>query len=672
MNKKEYRFRGVSHEGNCDFVFCCGSEEVAQFWLDFLAESRELRSCSTTVINTFLSLAVADVPSFLLETSGRVFLLEKRTLHDWLFYWKHLGHPFPEYFCRRIMHLVIATIRYCIDKNPSFCNLPPILVDIIRGKEFATFIMKEWDGYGVVAVTRTTGTRGVRTLIREFHFRNPALGHLYMEYYQSGFASVRSSEFNRFSDEFEDSFEEMAQDIKSFADLSEATLFRQVNYFRKKYLMEPKVERQALRHVVGFYRYVVDTEEGCHIFDNGNFSPNLLKTMTVIQYLADGWETISYRSIGESETRTRLIVVFKGVRNLGTRFVNGDTIAVNLSVVESDFYRNLIWRYIRMKTNVILNPSNISQLADALHIIESMKRRRGDDYRLIRNSDTKQLYAVTLGRDISDQTVIGTFNLLRNFFEWAVMQNYLKAEADVTLNILHYRAEGVYPTMPKVAIPREDVQRILDRFKMEAGHSHRGLLIYTIVTMLATTQFRPSQICIIRPRDIQLFKDRGFCVINGVTKTSCGDMTRCITSPDTYDLLVNVIANTAEIRETCYNPVYRDLLFIYRGSNGWKRLTEHDVKEEIARVCDALDLPRYTTKPFRKMYATVLDEYDRLLGYHGELAAQMMNHRDKRTTREHYIDRSFQEFQRVENAAAISTDDMMRMEYEQLCKEGKI
>lgn len=670
--KKEYCYQGASHDGKGGFIFFCKDEEVAQFWLSFLNESPELSNFPTSIINTFIALAIADKPTLLLETSGRAFLLESTSLHDWLFYWKHLDLPFSCYVKRNVIYLAIAVIRYCISKRPSFCALAPLLVDIIKSKEFATFILQEWDGYGFVGVTRTTGTKEPRTLIREFHFRNPALGKLYCEYYQSGFATVRAVEFKRYGDQFEDSLGDMAQTIKSYAQFSEATLFQQVNYFRKMYLMDPKLGRQALRHIVGFYRYVVDTEEGCHIFDKGNFSPNLLKSMTVIQYLADGWDAISFRSIGDYEIRAKLIVVFKDVRGLGTRFVDGDAVAVDLSEIDSDFYRNLLWRYFRVKKGIILNPSNISQLANALHIVEVLKRKKENDFRIIRNTDTQQILANTIERDITDRTIIGIMSLVRNFFEWAISRNYLEAESDITLNILHYRADGVFTARTELAVPREHVIRILGRLAMEAQQSHRGLLVYTIVTMLATTPFRPSQICAIVTQNIRMYQEKGVCVIDGVTKTSSGDKSKCIISPDTYQLLQDVVKKTAEIRETCFSPYFQNLLFVYKGSNGWRRMTALDIKEDIGRACDALDLPRYTTKSFRKMFATVLDEYDRLQGYHGDLAAQLMNHKDKKTTREHYIDRSFKEFQRVENAASISTDEMMEMEYETICKGEKI
>lgn len=661
------RYSGPSLDGRSRFVIRSGNEQVTAFWLGFLERSPELKNFRTPTIQTFLALATAETPAFILESAGDTFLLSGATLHEWLFYWKYLDHQIREYTRRQLMYLAISAVRYCIAENPSRNTFSPLLTDMIRSKEFATFILDEWDGLGFVGVTRTTGTKNPRTIIREFHFNNRALGHLYLNYFESGFAAVRIAEFKRFGDEFEASLGDYADGIKSFGHFSEVTLFAQVDYFRRKYLLDPQLSRQALRHVVGFYRYVVDTEAGCHIFDYGNFSANILKSMSVIQYLADGWKTISYRSIGDDETRTRLIVIFKDVRDLGTRHIEGDAVAVDLSQVETPLYRNLLWRYARTNKSVLLTPNIISQIADAMHIIESLKKR---DPRVIRNADTQQLTAFILERDISDQTVNSYLSRVRNFLDWAVGRCYLEAETEATLNILRYRTEGVYTSRTETAIPLADMYRILGRLEMESHRSHRSLLIYTAVMMLATTQFRASQICIISPQYIRLYKDGAFCIIDGVTKTSHGDKSRCVTSRDTFELLTDVINTTAVIRERCFHPAYNGLLFAYIGPNGWTRLKETDIKEAIAATCEALELPRYTTKSFRKTFATVADEYDRLLGYHGEMAAQLMNHRDKRTTREHYIDRSFTEFQRVKGAELISTDDMLWEEYNKLCERN--
>lgn len=664
-----YSFFGRSSAGMREFSILTKLEAVRRFWARFGAECQDLDNIIPSVLRSFYGLAVKDQPSAMLLNWGDNFLITQESLREWFLYWKGVELPFQKYVKERLLYTAVYAVRYCIDQHKEECSLAPLFVSVIRGKEFATFLQNGWTGTGVIGIAGTSD--GSRTVIREFHFRNMMLSHIYCDYYECGIASVRTSEFNAFADEFEESLGDYSQGIKSYADFSENTLLQQTRYFCTRYLSEPGKSRKALRHIVGFYRFLLTKEEGGRIFDDGNFSPSLLKCMTVLRYLSEGWEFIDYKTIGEKESRRRLVVVIKDMREFSTRFGNGDAIAVDLSQIESEYYRNIIWRYFRSNKSFLTRVSCINHIAEALHLIEPTKRGTGK-ITIFTDADARQIQATILEKSIQDQTVIQIFGELRNFFIWTNNNGLITAQSDYTIECLAYHAEGIYTRTKQQAIPRQDADRILGRMSMEAERSYRGAVMFTIVALLASTCFRPSQICCMNVQSITLCIEDGYCTIRGVTKISKGDKSESIAHPQAYNWLTDIIGRSAEMRERCYDRDVNDKVFLLDGDTGFRVVKESDVKEEIARVCDILELPRWTPYSFRKMYATVWDELDRSLGYHGELAAQGMGHSSYKTTRDHYIDRTFEEFQRMDGAELISSDEMMLQEYEQFLKDGRI
>lgn len=665
-----FSFAGRSNSGMRDYSIAGEKCGIGRFLASFSRDCTDLDYCNPSVVQNFLSLAVKPVPAELYNTDKEDFLLTAESIRGWFSYWKNLEIPFPVYMKDRFVHVAVYAVRYCMTIHPERNTLRPELASMIRGKEFTTFILKEWTGNGLVGIATTSD--GNRTVVKEFSFSNRQLARIYCDYFEGGIATVRVSEFSCFSPFFEDSLGALAANIHGYADFSEGSLLQQATFFRNKYLHNPQMQRKALRHVVGFYRYLIATEEGSQIFTEGNFSARLLKSMSVIRYLAEGWEFVNFKSIDQNEKRTRLIVILKDMRGLGTRYLSGDAIAVDMSRIQSEYYRNVLWRYLRANQSAMLNHTNLTYIVDSLHDLETNKGTQPHKLTVLTTTDTRCCHAKILDKSIQDQTVNTILSSMRTFFTWTTRQRLIVAENDIAIQILRYREKRNAPSFQTKAIPREDCYRILGRLAMEAERSYRNKIIFTVVNLMATTSFRPSQICHMDIRTIQLSHSKSYCVITGVSKTSKADKQKSIVHPEAYEWLSSLITESAEMRDRCYDQDIRNMVFLYEGTNGFTVIREADLKQELERVCDILELPHWTPYSFRRMHATVWDELDRALGHHGEIAALGMGHKSYDTTRKHYIDRSFREFRRVNGAALISTDEQMKQEFDTLCKTGRI
>ena len=617
-----------------------------------------------------MGLACREEPAKMMKEERDNFLLFPDSIWKWFKYWKSINLPLPEYEKRRLIYVTIYVVRYCISIHRNNCSLGTKLIRLLEGKEFATFIIDEWVGDGLVGVMTTSD--GTRSLIKEFRFANRDLARIYCDYFESGVATVRGSEFNCFANCFEESLGDMAPSIHKYGDFSEVCLLRQAAFYRQKYIINPYRAQKALRHIVGFYRYIINTEDGCGIFNEGNFSAGLIRNMNILRFLSEGWDFIHYHAIEPSETRQRLVVVIKDMNRTGTRYVNGDAIAFDLSLIKTPYYRNLVWRYIRSFHTVFFNHSNVPYIVESLHLLESAKGKTGIKLTSFANVESSLVRAHVLEKQIQDQTVVYVFGVLRRFFEWTDKQRYIIAESEIALKSLRYHPESIpVPTMKK-AIPRQDFDLLIKYLKKEGEHSFRAKLIYTIINILAVTRFRPSQTCIMDVQSIHLDYYGEFCFIRGVTKVSRGDKTWSLATAKIYHDLEILINSSADLRDRCFDPSIHDKVFLYESANGFDFVREIDVKQAMEQACNALGLPHWTPYSIRKMHATVWDELDHKLGYQGELVSQAMGHKSYDMTRLHYIDKSFKEFRRVEGANLISTDEMMRREFEELTKNGRI
>lgn len=670
INSDIFTFEARCHGGPKEISVLCPVPVLREFWGSFARECRDIDSCEPSAVRQFIALACRPEPAAMLLLHEQDFLLSWYSLRQWFLYWKGLNLPFPEYAKRRFVHMAVYVVRYCLSLGTGTRSLSEPMLRMVEGKELATFILDHWDGNGIVGVTTTSDSS--RTVMQEFHFANTDLGHIYRNWFESGIPAMRVSEFAAFADLFEESLGDYAPGIHAHGDFSEATLLRQAAFFRKRYLTEPSRAQKALRHIVGFYRFIVNTEEGCDIFAGGNFSAGLLRNMRVLGYLSEGWEFVHYKAIGPQESRQRLVVVLKDMGGLGTRYVDGDAISVNLSAVETEYYRNLVWRYIRSRRTVLMSGNNLGYIAEALHVIEMARANRGGSRTVLTSSDVLLLREMVIGKKIQDQTVILILNALRAFFSWTDRENLLKADTDIVLSGFKYRSEGVYQSKAAKAIPIEDYDRLLGRLAMESERSYRAKLVFAIVNIIAMTGFRPSQVCKMDTQSVRLIDKMDYCLVKNLKKTSRGDKSESIVTIGVYNILENIIEESSSLREKCYDPAIRDLIFIYQTANGVDYIREVDVKQAMEQACDVLEMPRWTPYSLRRLHATIWDELDRQLGYHGELAAQAMGHKYYKTTRHHYIDRTFKEFRRVQDADLISTDEMMRREYEQILQGGHV
>ena len=674
QNNIAFTFEGRSSRGRKEYSILSGSPIVRSLLAGFARDCSWLDGCTSYIIHRFLSIASEGAPARMIEDWGEDFLMNEESLFEWLLFWKRLPPTSPGYLHLRYIHIAIYVTRYCLDRDQGRCTLSRDLVEMIRGAEFATFINKEWSGTGIVGVAVTSDR--ARRVVKEFRFLNLALARIYCDYFESGIATIRICEFGAFSSEFEESLGHFAPEIRSYGDFSGDSLLQQAVYFRRKYASNRKMVHKALRHVVGFYRFLVGTEGGCGIFDGGLFSSIFLSQKVFIEYLSEGWGFINYRDLSEDETRSRLVVILKELSLGSTRFLEGEAIGVDLSMLESDLYRNLVWRYILSKGHKF---GCFRTLPQTLAILEKHKKRTATPLSFLTCEDAQHIKDVYLsqstskGRPLKESTIKLAFSSTRQFFSWAQSKGYIDTEGPYPINCIVYRTQPGFAFREPKSPTLEDYRAIVGYFRKEGQQSYFKKLVYTIVSLLAKTNMRPSQICSLSISSISFSEAEGRGEIRSFTKTSRGSKVKTYIGSEAYRLLMDVINESDEMREQCFDPCLRDCVFLYKASSGFSRIREQEVKAQMQKACQVLGMStRWTPYSLRRLHATLWDKIDSSWGYHGELAAQGMNQSRYRTTLNHYIDKTSREFKRLPNARRISTDEMMAEEYKKLVKEGKL
>ncbi len=658
-------FFGRSNHGKARYAFLSGRPRVRKLWSSFAQECEALDNIDSGAVRFFLHLATTPRAVAIMDEAGDGFLVEPKSLKAWFKYYKEANCP-DDKLRRKIIYIAVYAVRYMMDLHPQAVQESDTCVAMIRCKHFATFILKEWTGEGVVGVM--VSSDNTRSAIMEFRFNNMALARIYCDYFETGVSTNRIAAFHAFTDDFELSLGDLAAGIKGYGDFGEATLLAQAAYYRTKYISRPATEQKALRHVLGFYRFLLSTREGSGIFDDSNFSPSVIKSLAVIKYIAEGWDFVQYNAIDLNERRRRMVVLFRDLQLPSTKYAAGDAVIIDFSAIETDYFRNLLWRYVRSSVSYALMVTMLRTIADALHLLEALKKNDRKVLSLLSDAEAYAIMVSFTGRDYQDVTLSQALSNIRRFFDWAARQGYVQFESPITLGILEYKSEADGPSIQRVnvAIPHEDLLQITDYLTKKAESSYRALMMLTIVKILATTPFRPSQICTMKASQIKLYEQDGTCFIGGVKKVTRGDKTQSVTHPSTYRWLKVLMEKSESIRERCFDKDLLDLIFIDENDRGFVRIKATDIAGELARVCEKLGLPRWTPYNIRKYYATLADELDRSMGYDGTAAAQLMDHQTYNTTKTHYIDRTFEAFDRTADADGIGTDEALLDEYNYL------
>lgn len=585
----------------------------------------------------------------------------------WFHHWKHAGDGHPMYIRRELIYMAVYWVRWRIVNDDSTLYTPTF-IRLVNGKELATFLLDEWTETGEVCFADTG--HGNRLVIREFHFTNPRVSSLYQKWFRSDIATMRVSEFDKFSKDFEESLGPYLGGIETLLSFSEETLYEQADYYNEKYADDPRMNRLAIRHVVGFYRFLAGQRNGYRIFEGGTMSYALLEKKAIVTYLMEGWVIVRMHDVASLQGAEKAVVVLERYMPLGTRYAPGETLTVNLSSVESPFYRRLIWRYLSRNLKLMI-AGKAGTLAFALHVLEVSRGERGRGGRPFDNVDLAQIRVAVLDHDVSDDTAIVMLNTMRQFVRWLVEDPSTETDPDICPDILIYRREVGRGRSSVQAIPTEDFRKVMDYLKERAKTSYRGLLVHNALWIIATTGIRPSALCILKVNDIHPMPEDGYCLVYGPEKPSRGERDVWVFHNYAVNWLNEVLRGGADLRDECGDPDTREYAFLYRSTTGIARLEEGNLKAEIFSLCEKLGLPSWTPYSFRKLFGTAADELDRLMGYHGELARQMMGHRSYDTTRNHYVDATFEEFRRSGEPLLLSTDDMMLDEYLRVCGKNK-
>jgi len=654
-----FTFPCYSNEG----IFPCeaeGSAALRKFLEEFGTGCCELKHIAIKSLRLFAGMLPEAVAS---AGTGEDTLLDVTTFWNWFRFWRRAGEGRQEYNRRELIYVAVYVVRWFLDRDVDTAALPAI-VGMARGKELATFLLDEWTDTGEVCVAQTSD--GDRTVIREFRFANGHLSELYRRWFASGIATVRVSEFDKFSGDFEQSLGPYVDDITSIRSFGEETLFEQVGYYNDQYADNPVMNRRAIRHVVGFYRFLTEQRGGHGIFDGGTMTRALLEKKSVIGFLMEGWGFVAMHEVGTLSGTAKAVVVLEGYMPLGTRYAPGETIPVNLSSVESPFYRRLIWRYLARNLKVMI-AGRAGTLAFTLHVLEAARGVRGQDGRPFDNEDLLLMRVAVLDQNITDETVVMMLSTIRQFVKWLVDDPGTETDPDICPDLLMYHRERGSGRTPVKAIPLEDFRLVMNYLKEQSKTSYRALVIHNMLWIMVATGIRPSAACIMKLGAIHPFPREGYCLVYGPNKPSRGEQDVWVFNSKAVEWLDEVLQKSIDLRDECSDPELREYVFIYRSATGICRLKEGELKAEVVAICEKLGLPAWTPYDFRKLFGTTADELDRLMGCYGELASQMMGHRHYKTTREHYVDATFEAFSRGGEPEMISTDEMMMAEYLRLC-----
>lgn len=657
---------GYSNQGLVEYALFSRDSGVRLFLSMVLAGCDDFKSHDPSKVRSFIRRIEPFLESQMQFPNG----FNEENLWKMVLYLK--GNTTSEYDLKTMITMGFYLFRYVLREFPGTDFFPgkPLLKEAVIGKELITFAIQSYTGNEEVVIARSTGSLSARTLILGLTIKNPIIRQLYIDFFTDGFPEVRGREFNLCHKDFEKSFGPYAESIQSISDLSANVFWYQINEFYKPLYKGKKKKTQltsAIHHVIDFYRFVTSTARGCHIFDSSsNLSATILRKKSFINYILDDRQFVPYCERPQNPTMGKAVVVFKNCGDINTRICEDECVLVDFSSITCMKYREMAWNYV-FRDYSASSSSHLGYLAQALEQLYQVKQKNSVELTVLKASEARIIRQFFVFSHLSENTLASVLNYVKRFFDWAIANEYFTHMEPLAMSFFRYRL-SISPKSKKniKAIPADDANAILKYFADRAADSYYMKMCYGITVLLATTQFRISQICQIDINKIRLLDTEKGGMISGITKVNSDDRNESVTTKETVTFLRQLIRDSEDVREECYDKILRRRLFIYKGSTGFVRITDISYKEEMAKACRILNLRPWSPNNFRHMFATFTDEIDYKEGGDGTRAALVMNHKSYKTTHDNYVDHTYEAFKNTEQAFEVGTEDLLAKELNEL------
>lgn len=442
---------------------------------------------------------------------------------------------------------------------------------------------------------------------------------------------------------FEISLGDYAPGIKDHTGFTDITFWAQINYYKAFFSSQKDDYRKSIKAVCCFYRWLINKYSDYPFFNNAfSMTKSLLFCSEIVRLISDGYYFMTYNPHAEIKDHLKICFILRNMEHLSTQMKSESHTLVDLSTLQTRKYRMAVLSFINAATTIstIHKSGNITYAINALSFFEKLKtsvKYPNPD----KNYFTTQ-EAVLVRNYCNDEALkLSTRNnrigAVRRFLQWCEENNVFTFEA----TFFDYLRQYEEPSRTSGhSIPDEDLAKLSRYLYENASKSLKDRLTLTVFHLAIQTEFRISQILHLTTGCIRPSLKAGEYVIHSNSKTTHGTMNDYIITESTFQLLMDTIEFTENLRTECNIEALKDFIFLYPGSNATINHFNVTVfRDCLKAACQSLELSKnYTASNLRDTHMTKALEHI-IRNKKSDLEMGLLTkHKHLDTTKNHYIE----------------------------------
>lgn len=468
------------------------------------------------------------------------------------------------------------------------------------------------------------------------------------------------------------SFGQDAQNIASVVDFTAELFWRQARFLRERYSGDKSARVRYASFLRRFYQYLAESHPELELFSKStSLSYDLLRNDHMTGYIAGDVKVTVYAPGIDLGDEKISVLILRGCEDLSTSVRSEDSIALDLSSLESSLYRREVLAYFCAffkRTVGLAKNGGVSVFATCMQFLYEMKRHDGYPNPSLVKFTNQEIMLLRRSIDQGSQgavTKAGYMTLIRKFLQWE--KDVRKAFVFESFALDHLDECPSSGSAAAQAIPDSELALLSNHLEKNAEHDPLGKLVFAVFHLLLQTELRVGQVCALEVDCIKPSIKPKQYVIYSASKTSRGEKEPVVITTRTHRLLLDVIDATNEIREECLTGSLGRSIFVFRNRSHrpW-RVSTNIFSRYLKKCCDDLGIDySYTAANLRDTHMTKSLEFASRSGELKSQAKILTGHKKLDTTVSRYLDLEIEKM-------LESTYDILIGDSLQIDADGKI
>lgn len=437
-----------------------------------------------------------------------------------------------------------------------------------------------------------------------------------------------------------------ADGIARLEDFTASLFWRQALFIRDEFADDAPSRTGHAGFLRSFYQFLTELDPERDLFENAaNLSSELVHNASLTGYIANDYLVTSYHPGIDLGDARRVVLIMRGYDDLSTGVEAEDSVIVDLSSLESAFYRQEVLAFACRSPRALISAAGhqVPHLCRALQALFEAKSRDGYPDPSLQRISCSETALLRRGADRAfddPSTRSSALSSVSVFLQWERDARGRIAVEEFAVDHLRGLSKKSGKSSAR-SIPEDDLARIAPLLAERARESLEWALANAVFHLLLQTEMRVGQICHLEVGCVRATAKPNEHVVCSTSKTSGGEREEFVITQRTLDVLNGAVDATDEVRRRFAARSAGRYIFIYQDwHRRLRRMTGGKFSKMLAGCCAELGIdPPYTANNLRDTHSTMAVGF--ATGEDGEAlpgAALLTGHASLETDYRHYVD----------------------------------